>query len=102
MGRGEQNESYRAQILRRLKNKYSSSAPPEVLEAEKVIARFREQETKDRQTETRLGLELPNPHSCPQCFYLHDTNSMLKSVPHAHSIALSQLLKLRRASACLE
>ena len=60
MGRREQNESYRAQILRRLEGKYRNGAPPEVLEAQKVIAKFRERQTKDREIESRLGLPLPS------------------------------------------
>lgn len=82
MGRGEESESYRTQMLRRLKEKNRRGPPAEVLEAKKVIASFREQETRDREIQARLSLPLPNPHSCPQCFYLHGREALLYAVPH--------------------
>jgi hypothetical protein len=67
----KESESYRLQMLRRLQNRYSKGDPPEVLEAKKVIAKFSEQEKRDREAIARLGSPLPEPDLCPTCFYIH-------------------------------
>ncbi|SRR5216683_1145874 len=65
----KESEAYRLQMLRNLKQKYGKAKPSEVLEAEKVIAKYREEETHDREAMTRLNNPLPEPNLCPQCFY---------------------------------
>jgi hypothetical protein len=77
----KESEAYRLEMLRRLENKYGKAKPAEVLEAEKVIAKFREQEAADREAIARLGSPLPEPHLCPECYYLHGKTSRLEPVP---------------------
>ena len=56
---GKQSEEYRLQMLRRLENRYGNDKPTEVLEAEEVIAKFRQEKARDRQAITRLSSPLP-------------------------------------------
>lgn len=81
MGSSEESESYRLQMLRRLENKYSNAKPAKVREAEKVIAQFREEEARERETIARLRSPLPEPDLCPECWFLHANLSKLYAVP---------------------
>ncbi|MDE3181006.1 MAG: hypothetical protein KGM47_15270 [Acidobacteriota bacterium] len=78
----EKSESYRLQMLRRLQNRYSQGDPPEVLEAEETIAKFREQKARDREAIKRLSAPLPEPNLCPECWFIHGRTSPLRAVPH--------------------
>jgi len=77
MNARKESESYRLDTLQRFKEKYDHAKPSEVLEAELVIAKFREQEARDREAIARLSTPLPKSDSCPQCYYLHGKNSEL-------------------------
>jgi len=78
----KESESYRLQMLRYLEEKYGNAKPAEVLEAEKVIAKFREEETRDRKAIARLRTPLPKPDLCPECYYLHDRSVTLEAMRH--------------------
>jgi len=80
MGRREKSEEYRLEMIRHLKEKYQQAKPSEVLEAEKVIARYRESEARDRGAMARLRLQLPNENLCPECFYMHERESILHTI----------------------
>ena len=77
----KESESYRLQMLRNLKDRYGKAKPAEVLEAEKVIAQFREQETHDREAIARLSAPLPEPDLCPRCYFYHGKRSLLRPIP---------------------
>jgi hypothetical protein len=81
MGTGEEGESYRLKMLRYLKAKYSNAKPSEVLEAERVIAKFREEEARDRAAVTRLSSPLPEPDMCQLCWFLNGVHSKLHNIP---------------------
>lgn len=77
----EKSESYRLDMLRRLKDRYHKAKPAEVLEAEKVIAKFREEEARDRKIIPRLESELPKPDLCPRCWFIDGHEMPLISIP---------------------
>ena len=68
-------------MLRHLEQKFRQSKPAEVLEAERVIAKYRiEQEQAIPQLE-RLQRPLPEPALCPQCYYRDGkTNTLIAAV----------------------
>ena len=80
----KKSNEYRLRMLRYFKDRYGKAKPAEVLEAEKVIAEFREQEARDREMEARLRLDLPEPDLCPKCFYRHNTLTKLSPVDSPH------------------
>jgi hypothetical protein len=65
----KESESYRLEMLRRLKDKDRHTPPPEVAEAEKIIAHYREKQAKAREAIPRLSAPLPEPDLCPQCWF---------------------------------
>jgi hypothetical protein len=73
----KESEEYRLQMLRHLQARLGRPKPSEVLEAEQVVAKFRKEEEEAGAQIARLGLPLPNPDLCPQCFYLHGRSSKL-------------------------
>ena len=77
----KESEEYRLKMPRRLKDENSSAPPPEVLEAEKVIAKYREEQEQINATKMRLRLQLPNTDLCPQCFYSHGNRSLMQPKP---------------------
>jgi hypothetical protein len=76
----EESESHRLKMLRRLQQKDNNPPPPKVMQAEKVIAKYREQKERDHQTLMRLNSPLPEPNLCPDCFYIHDRCSLLMQI----------------------
>src|SRR5574337_276902 len=78
----KESESYRLQVLRRLKQKDSGPPPSEVLEAEKVIAKHREEQAQARAAIPRASAPLPNDGRCPDCHIYHNIRSIL--VPEIH------------------
>jgi hypothetical protein len=78
----KESESYRRQMLRRLQQKDSDPPPPEVLEAEKVIAKHREEQARAREAIPRARLPLPEPDICPDCWVYHGTKVRLSGAPH--------------------
>jgi hypothetical protein len=77
----KESEEYRRHMLRHLEQKFRQSKPAEVLEAERVIAKYRiEQEQAIPQLE-RLQKPLPEPDLCPQCYYRDGkTNTLIAAV----------------------
>jgi hypothetical protein len=61
-------EQHKAEILRRLQERRSKPKPSEVLEAEKVIAKYREKEAEADEQASRALLPLPPGNPCPACF----------------------------------
>jgi rubredoxin len=78
----KESDSYRLTMLRRFEQINGAPAPSEVLEAEKVVAKFREEQARARETIHRLRSPLPKEDSCPACHYLHDREVLLVSVEH--------------------
>lgn len=78
----EQSESYRLQMLRRLQNRYSKGNPPEVLEAEQVIAKFRKEKAGAAEQIKRLSAPLPEPDLCPTCWFMHGRRIPLEARLH--------------------
>jgi hypothetical protein len=76
----KQNEEYRANMLKKLKKKYGDSNPPEVLEAEKVIANYREKKTNAIAQINRLESSECPESVCCECFYMQGLNFQLKSI----------------------
>ena len=82
---GKESETYRLEMLRRLERINSEPPPPEVLEAQKVIAKHREKQAEAREAIPRLRAPLPEPNLCPECYYLHGNRTFLTAVPHPDS-----------------
>ncbi len=78
----KESESYRRQMLRHLQAKDSDPPPPEVLEAEQVVAKHREEQATAREAIPRARLPLPEPDICPRCWILHGRRTPLIAVPH--------------------
>ncbi len=78
----KESESYRTQMLRHLEEKYNKSKPAEVFEAEKVIAKYRDEHESGRAAIQRLRSPLPEPNLCPQCWFLHERHTFM--MPSAH------------------
>lgn len=78
----KESESYRLQMLRHLKQVDNGPPPSEVLEAEKIVANYREEQAQARSAIPRLGLPLPEPNICSPCWFLHGRRSVLVGIPH--------------------
>lgn len=78
----KESESYRREMLRRLKNKVCGPPPAEVLEAEKVIAKHRDEQEQAREAIPRLSLPLPDYNLCPQCWFIHGKRVPFTAVEH--------------------
>jgi len=72
-------EEYRERLLRKLTRQNASGKPAEVLEADKIIADYREK--NENRTLQILSLESSDcPDSiCPNCFYTRGLNIHLKN-----------------------
>jgi ribosomal protein S27AE len=81
-GNREESESYRLQMLRTLEKLDSGPPPPEVVEAEKTIAKYREKQAQACETISRLNSPLPDEDSCPRCWFMHGRRSSLDAIPH--------------------
>lgn len=79
MNQRKESEAYRTETLQRLqeKNRYGKSA--EVFEAEKLIAKYREEQTQIHDAIARLGSPLPEADACPECYYLHGLTIIMQS-----------------------
>jgi hypothetical protein len=62
-------EEYRRHMLRHLEQKLRGSKPAEVLEAERVIAKYRVEQEQAIPQLMRLQMQLLEPDLCPQCHY---------------------------------
>ena len=78
----EEGEEYRLRKIRQLEKKYGDTKPAEVLEAEKVIAKYRQEEVKANAVKVRCRAPLPAPDLCPQCWFDDGHRSTLRSVDH--------------------
>jgi rubredoxin len=78
----KESEEYRAGVLRRLEHKYRQSKPTEVLEAEKVVAKYRKEQEQAAPQIARLNQPLPEDNLCPECWFMHGQRSMLYAVSH--------------------
>jgi hypothetical protein len=78
----KESESYRLEMLRRLEEKYSKSKPSEVFEAERVIAKYRDEQETARAAIPRLRSPLPEPNLCPQCWFFHGRRTFM--TPRVH------------------
>lgn len=76
----KQAEQYKLEILRQLQNEQNQSKPSEVLEAEKVIANFRKEESDKEQWLARAMLPLPSGDPCPACFVKRGVTSHMSLV----------------------
>jgi rubrerythrin len=77
----EESERYRRETLRRLKEMNRRPPPTEVLEAQKMVATFREKQAREREAIARLSSPLPDPELCRECYYLHARFSTLTPIP---------------------
>ncbi len=77
----EQAEEYRASMLRKLKKKYGDNKPPAVLEAEKVIAQYREEKANAKPQIARLETEKCPPSICFHCFWVKGVSFHLVAIP---------------------
>lgn len=77
----KESEGYRLDMLRYLKEKYRDAKPPEVLEAEQVIAKFREEKASADAQIPRLEAGLPKQNLCPRCWFMDGHESALYAVP---------------------
>jgi len=76
----KESESYRLEMLRRLKHKNSAPPPAEVLEAQKVIAKHSQEQQKAREAIPRLEAGLPKPDLCPRCWFNEGHESILYAI----------------------
>jgi hypothetical protein len=76
----KESEAYRLEVLRRLKQKDDGPPPPEVAEAERVIAKYREEQAQARDAIPRAGAPLPEADLCPRCWIDHGTRSAMIAV----------------------
>jgi hypothetical protein len=67
----KESESYRLEMLRHLKEKYGNAKPSEVLEAEQVIAKYREEKARAGEQIPRLEAGPPTPNACPRCWSMN-------------------------------
>ncbi len=78
----KESESYRLEMLRSFEQKNDKPDPPEVLEAQKVIAKHRAEQAQAREAIPRLRTPLPKPDLCPECYYLHGRSVTLEAASH--------------------
>ena len=79
-------EEYRERLLVKFTRKYASEKPSEVLEAEKIIAKYREEQKNIEPTLSRLNsFECPD-FVCPDCFW---TKSVTVHTPTSYMAFVS-------------
>ncbi len=78
----KESETHRSQMLRRLQNRYSKGDPPEVLEAEKVIAKYRKEKAESRDQIARASTPLQGADLCPSCWIMHGERNSLVAANH--------------------
>lgn len=78
----KESESYRLEMLRRLKHEYGETPPPEVLKAQHVIADYRQRKAAADPVIARASAPLPEPDLCPSCWIDHERRSKLIAIPH--------------------
>ena len=73
-------EEYRERLLIKLSRKNTEKKPAEVLEAEKVIAKYRKEQEDVEPTLFRLkSLDCPD-FICPDCFWTKEVTVHLKPI----------------------
>ena len=72
----KESEAYRNEVLLRLLGQ-NRDKPVEVTEAEKIVAKYREEQAKIHDAIVRLGSALPEADACPQCYYLNGLTSIM-------------------------
>ena len=77
----KESEEYRLNMLRSMENKYDQSKPPEVLEAEEVIAKFSQEQERARAVILRLKTTKCPSSECFRCFFLRGLSVDLKAIP---------------------
>lgn len=98
----KQIEKYKTEILRRLQEYGNKSKPSEVLEAEKVIAKFNQRE-KDRITQLqRAQSPLPADDACPDCFVERGITSHMKTLPASENAPEIDLFKCKTCGLIIE
>ena len=71
---------FRNSRLKTLSRKKSGKKPSKILEAEKIIAKYREeQENLEPQLSRLESSECPDS-VCPKCFYMHGLHSQLEPI----------------------
>ena len=90
-------------MLWRLQNRYSKGDPPEVLEAEKVIAKFRKEKAESRDQIARASTPLQDADLCPSCWIMHGERNPLVAAHHPDPDKYDRMIcqktkKKRRAS----
>jgi len=76
----KESESYRLQMLRHLEQENSGPLPPEVTEAERVIAEYRKKQAKARDAIPRASAPLPEPNICPRCWIDHGVKFLMSPI----------------------
>lgn len=77
----EQAEKYRSDMTRKLKKKYRDDKPPAVLEAEKVIAQYREEKASAELQIARLESKQCPSSVCFKCFWMKGLSFHLIAIP---------------------
>jgi predicted RNA-binding Zn-ribbon protein involved in translation (DUF1610 family) len=68
---GKESDEYRTEMIRHLQQEDQKSPPSEVLEAQKMIAKFEQRKRKREEQMVALQQPLPNKDACPKCYWLH-------------------------------
>lgn len=79
MNQRKESEAYRTETLQRLQEKIRYGKSAEVFEAEKLIAKFREEQAEIHDAIARLGSPLPEADACPECYYFHGLTIIMQS-----------------------
>jgi hypothetical protein len=72
----KESEAFRNEMLLHLLAQ-NRGKPVEVAEAEKIVAKYREERAKIHDAIARLGSVLPEADACPQCYYLNGLTSIM-------------------------
>jgi hypothetical protein len=78
----KETDDYRLGMLRKLREKASGKASAQVLDAEKVIAKHRDELDKTRAAIPRFEEPLPTANICPRCWGLDGVQNLLKATFH--------------------
>jgi|SRR5579871_5069454 len=85
MGWREREERNRIRMLKELKREYGGARPPEVLEAERLISKYRKRQTAVLRYILRAEIGLPEPDLCPECWYDDGRRNLLELSVHNSS-----------------
>jgi hypothetical protein len=84
-------EEYRRHMLRHLEQRFQRSKPAEVLEAERVIAKYRLEQEQAIPQLMRLQLQLLELDLCPQCHYRDGKRNTLTAAENPHPDRLDMM-----------